>query len=274
MAVKFPRQKLLRDRCFDRRHAQMNRKAKNESMLATTKRITVFRKRVLVLLLLLGVAGQIHRAIAQSPGKFIPTDSMTTPRGFHTATLLLDGRVLIAGGIPAGLNFGNNTSMNSAELFDPSTGAFSPTGHMTGGGALHTATLLADGKVLIAWGAFGNNATPSSAELYDSSAGTFTAIGDMAATHSFATLLNNGKVLMSGGATANAELYDPASGIFTVAGDYATPGSLMTVTLLANGKVLLTGCQPSCGSDPYADTWWRSATLSMGPPVLASVKAA
>jgi hypothetical protein len=198
-------------------------------------------------------------ARAQSLGTFSPTGNMTTPRNFHTATLLLDGRVLIAGG-SYGLIAGSNQSAltNSAELFDPSTGAFSPTGPMNSGRAMHTATLLADGKVLIAGvGTFGfsNNAPPNSAELYDPSTGTFTAIGDMAAAHPFATLLKNGKVLMSGGApsSANAELYDPATGAFTATGDYVTPAALLTATLLADGRVLLTGCKPNCDSDTYAN---------------------
>jgi len=54
-------------------------------------------------------------------------------------------------------------------------------------------------------------------------------------------------------ATANAELYDPATGTFTAAGDYATPAGLMTATRLADGRVLLTGCKPNCGSDGYSD---------------------
>jgi hypothetical protein len=51
--------------------------------------------------------------------------------------------------------------------------------------------------------------------------------------------------------TANAELYDPASGTFTAAGDYATPSALLRATLLADGRVLLTGCKPNCVSDSY-----------------------
>jgi hypothetical protein len=115
----------------------------------------------------------------------------------------------------------------SAELHDPSTGTFTAAGNMTTTRAAHTATLLADGRVLIVAGVSGDR--PSSAELYDPSAGTFTATGDMIAarwglglgdpTHT-ATLLNNGKVLiargwngfLSGLATAPTWLYgDSAS---------------------------------------------------------------
>ena len=84
-------------------------------------------------------------AWAQAPGTFTPTGRITTPRSLHTATLLVDGRVLITGGM-----IGSNVLTNSEELYDPSTGTFIPTGSMTMPRASQTATLLPDGKVLIA----------------------------------------------------------------------------------------------------------------------------
>jgi hypothetical protein len=93
-------------------------------------------------------------------GAFSPTGSMTAARVNHTATLLPDGRVLIAGG--------DNGSANLAlaELYDPATGAFSPTGSMTIARAWHTATPLSDGRVLTAGGGSDVSAILASAELY------------------------------------------------------------------------------------------------------------
>src|ERR1041385_2548812 len=84
-------------------------------------------------------------AAAQAPGTFVPTGNMTTPRGDHTATLLLNGKVLITGG--------SKERPASAELFDPFTNTFTRTGNMTAGRWFgNSATLLPDGRVLIVGG--------------------------------------------------------------------------------------------------------------------------
>ena len=127
--------------------------------------------RLLLPLFLSGVS------MAQPAGSFIAAGAMTTPRWGHSATLLPNGKVLVAGGI-AGGDPANGTTvlLASAELYHPSTGAFTPTGSMLTGRWQATTTLLADGRVLIAGGLSG------SAEIYDPSTGAFTATGDMVAT--------------------------------------------------------------------------------------------
>src|SRR5215510_13039267 len=133
-----------------------------------------------------------HVALAQHTGTFTATGNMTTPRESHTATLLLNGKVLITGGsqeLPA-----------SAELFDPVTNTFTPTGNMTTGRFGNSATLLPDGRVLIVGGYYSGYL--DSAEIYDPLTGTFTPTGNMLAPQHFghrAVLLNNGKVLIAGG---------------------------------------------------------------------------
>jgi len=214
------------------------------------------KTKVVFLLIVLG-ADHTPKMVAQSLGTFTSTGSMTTPRFFHTATLLADGRVLIAGGdmIPTVGNPILFKTLSSAEIYDPGTGTFTVTGNMTTPRGLHTATLLSDGKVLIAGGGVSNqqdgseaDLTLSSAELYDPDTGTFSATGALTTprvSHT-ATLLNNGTVLIAGGAQlpadiflASAELYDPSTGIFTATGNMTGPFA-DTATLLANGKVLIT----------------------------------
>ena len=173
-------------------------------------------------------------------GTFTPTGSMTIARVDHTATLLPNGQVLIAGG-------GNCNSgcvhFNSAELYDPSSGTFSPTpGKMATPYSGAAAILLNSGKVLIAGG--GN----SFAELYDPATGLFTQSGAMVNPRdSFtATLLQNGKVLFAGGLIGNAvsssaEIYNPSTGTFAPTGRLNFPREFHTATLLLNGKVLIVG---------------------------------
>ena len=110
----------------------------------------------------------------RATGKFTPTGPMTVERALHTTTLLADGRVLVTGG------FNNeddgSTSLASAELYDPKSGTFSPTGSMVDGRTFDAATLLADGRVLIA-GGYNGSVDDNSAELYDPTTGTFALIG-------------------------------------------------------------------------------------------------
>src|SRR5215510_3050877 len=142
-------------------------------------------------LLVLGVAGRAAIALAQSPGTFTATGEMTTPRSGHTATLLANGKVLIAGGFAS--LAAPSVWLDTAELYDLETGVFTPTGSMTTPRILHSATLLPNGKVLIAGS--------RTAEIYDPSTGAFTATGNMISDHQCqqAILLNSGKVLMAGG---------------------------------------------------------------------------
>jgi len=174
---------------------------------------------------------------------FSATGSMTTPRVGHTSTLLPDGRVLVAGGDTIVGGWGNSAQA-AAELYDPSTGTFQPTASMNSPRTFHTATLLNTGNVLITGGFTydnGRQTSQASAELYDPLTSTFKPTGSMITARAWhtATLLPSGKVLIDGGDTNTAELYDPATGTFSSTG--VTPfADVETTTVLANGKVLST----------------------------------
>jgi Putative Ig domain len=175
----------------------------------------------------------VRVAMARPAAAFMSTrGTMTVARNGHTATLLLDGRVLIAGG-----------GVASAELYDPSSQTFTATGSMTLAQDARSATLLANsklpnyGKVLMAGGG------DLIAELFDPTTGTFTATGSMLAQHlgQTATLLKNGQILVAGGETASAELFNPSTGKFTATGSMTVSRSGHTATLLPDGRVLIAG---------------------------------
>jgi hypothetical protein len=180
-------------------------------------------------------------ALTASTPSFALTGSLNTPRHSHTATVLTNGKVLIAGGSEA-----NVGDLASAELYDPSTGTYSTTGSLSATRTKHTATLLNTGKVLIVGGSGANSAT---AELYDPATGTFATTGSLPSSLVFhtATLLNNGKVLVAGGldgnynATNAAEVYDPVTGVFSPTGSLNSGRFSHVAALLSSGKVLIAG---------------------------------
>jgi hypothetical protein len=190
--------------------------------------------------------------------QFTRTGSMAQGRAEHTATLLVDGRVLITGG------FGGGTlPLSSAEIYDPATGEFTATGSMTVERQYHTATLLPNGKVLIAGGLDAESHVLASAELFDPDTGTFTATASMTTPREWhtATLVpdaDNGKVLITGGigadqatALASAEIYDPATNTFTPTGSMKTARHRHTATELIYGQVIVAGGEGTNSLEVY-----------------------
>ncbi len=200
----------------------------------------------------------------------------------HTATLLSNGTVMLAGGfINSVWDYGTSTSDNGAGLYDSGTGVWSGTGNMTANRGCHTATLLANGKVLITGG---SDQDPTgtglaSAELYDPVTGTFTQTGSMAVGRFLhtATLLQNGKVLIAGGITtsasepvATAELYDPATGTFTMTGAMAVAREQHTATLLPDGRVLIVGGTTSPPAS-LTSAWLATGTVDLQGTATAEI---
>jgi N-acetylneuraminic acid mutarotase len=203
------------------------------------------------------------------------TGSLAAARGFHTATLLANGKVLVTGGTS---NVNAVVALASAELYDPVSGTWSPTGSMAAARYRHTATLLPNGKVLVTGGA-NSSAALTSAELYDPVSGTWSTTGSIATARvrQTATLLPNGKVLVAGGQNLNgsvtlasAELYDPASGTWSATGSLATARHSYTAKLLPNGKVLVAGggnfnlgfLASAELYDPTSGTWSQTGDLA------------
>lgn len=219
--------------------------------------------RLIVVLLFVGVSN----GNAQPYGGFTATGALITPRWRHTATLLNDGRVLIAGGQRADTPPTSSPPLASAEIYDPSSGTFVQAGTMTEPRAGHTATLLPDGRVLLAggWSAFFPQAD-GRAEIYDPSTNGFTLTGLMLPNlhPQTATLLRTGKILITGslqgsycGSTETdvaSELYDPATGTFAPTGSASLMYCGPTATLLADGRVLILPGGPE-GDAPFTEIY-------------------
>jgi hypothetical protein len=176
---------------------------------------------------------------------------MVTARRGHTATLLADGRVLVAGGVTC-CDLAGEVLTDKAEVYDPGTGVFQPTGSLVTARALHTATLLADGRVLVTGGFVAvDGSTTGSAEIYDPSTGRFGPAGAMQVgriVHS-AILLTDGRVLVLGGLQASAatDLFDPTADSWQPGPNLEPAWGASTATLLRNGRVLVFGGEGTSG---------------------------
>jgi hypothetical protein len=226
--------------------------------------------RRLTLSLFLLCAALLARPCVADPGQWTYTGSLNTGRTFHTATLLANGKVLVAGG-----EDDNSAKLNSAELYDPATGSWTYTGSLNIERAFHSAILLPDGKVLVEGGlsAGGSEAT---AELYDPASGmwSFTGSSNFIGGAESLVVLPSGQVL--GVRTRDAELYDPASGTWRLTGSLNEKHLAvlfpLPLILLPNGLVLIEGGTTGAHYepikvaelyDPSTETWTETGSLQI-----------
>jgi Galactose oxidase, central domain len=240
----------------------------NRSQLRRGSFLIVLSRRLAVLVFFL-CAALLVQPCAAFPFQWEYTGSLNIARLYHTATLLSDGRVLVAAGVDD-----TGYPAASTELYDPATGNWTFTGSLNTGRSWHTATLLSDGRILIV-GGYDQDGALASAELYDPATGTWTVTGSLNIARAFhtATLLANGEVLAAGGVTlASAELYDPATATWTFTGSLNAARDSHTATLLADGEVLVAGGESEepvyripAGTelyDPATGTWILTGSLN------------
>jgi hypothetical protein len=195
---------------------------------------------------------------------------MNTSRRSGTATLLSNGKVLMAGG--------DNDNVTSAEIYDVTSGTWTPTGSMNTPRNQHTATKLSNGKVLVA-GGIGGASLLASAEIYDPATEHWTTTGPLnVARYRFtAVLLPSGKVLAISGSVntttylSSVELYDPRTGSWILTGSMSVPRELATATVLTDGRVLVAGGDQGVGNytssaeiyDPATGKWKTDGALNI-----------
>lgn len=239
---------------------------------------------IAVLLVISGGGGDTPPATPPPVGTWRQAPDLSSIRGTATATVLQNGKVLVAGGGVGAI------PVNAAEVFDPASGKWSSTGTLNQARRGHQAAILPDGRVLVAGGRDADGEPMPSAEVYNPETGAWTETAPMSLGrigHSL-TALPDGRVLVAGGTSrgpsgasggqtirpdASAEVYDPGTGTWKATAPLRTARFEHTATALPDGKVLVTGGQGPDGSgkltaldstevyDPAADGFVSSTSL-------------
>jgi hypothetical protein len=221
-------------------------------------------------------SAQARQAIEPKPAWEV-TGAMKVARQGATATRLANGRVLVAGGQGVGAVDVGEVLFETAEIFNPKTGAFSPVAaKMSTKRTLHSAVAIAGGRVLVAGGRGGTS--PLTAEIYDPATAKWTLTANLAHEHIGAplTLLADGRALLTGGDLGlpggAAEIFDPSTGAWTDTGLMTRPRRFHTATLLADGRVLVAGGErydvpkATTGAEifnPASSTWTKVAAMNV-----------
>ncbi|MBI4474298.1 MAG: hypothetical protein HY646_16635 [Acidobacteria bacterium] len=186
-------------------------------------------------------------------GRWTRTEPLRELRNRSTATLLLDGRVLVTGGEVDG------TYSRSAEIYNPASNTWALTAPMSLPRADHAAALLPNGRVLVAGGLATGASMLSSAEIYDPETERWSATNFMTraafSRHGRATLLSDGRVLIPG----FRQIYDPVAGTFSDAG-----GIGPSATVLADGRVIVLGTTATYVFDPVTGVWEQVTRVANG----------
>ncbi|AYZ95730.1 putative Ig domain-containing protein [Burkholderia dolosa] len=214
------------------------------------------------------ISAQIAITVSQGIQKWVPADNMSASRRYHTATLLPDGTVLVAGG------YNGSSYLSSAELYHPDTKTWESVASMSSARYRHTATLLPDGTVLVAGGYHSSSGYLSSAELYHPDTKTWESVASMSSARydHTATLLPDGTVLVAGGYDGNrlssAELYHPDTKTWETVASMSSTRYNHTATLLPDGTVLVAGGYNGSSLSsaelyhPDTKTWETVASMS------------
>ena len=252
-------------------------------------KLSITNSHTIMIVLAAALVAAMNPFAFAASGTWALTGSMQSPRDGQTATLLVNGHVLVAGGTNNGL------ALRSAELYNRTTGTWTSTGSMAVGRTLARAVLLSNGSVLVMGGCVNDclSTTTNSTELYNPTTGTFTTTGSMVQGRAEfgVTLLANGQVLVAGGCTAydangcaattnRAEIYNPFTGRWTATGSLRGPRHAITATLLAaSGKVLVAGGADAANDalnsseiyNPATRTWTLGARMVQARSDYASI---